>query len=153
MHTEEKRAGVSAVVAALPSMTKAELVEQWEQTFSAPPSARLRRELMIPLLAYRIQETAYGGLSHAARARLRALVLQRPVRESGVTTQPGSALPASTARLLRSWRGEVHEVLVTAEGYVYRGELFQRLSPIARRITGVQWSGPAFFGTRQQGRA
>ena len=44
--------------------------------------------------------------------------------------------------------GEIHEVLITPVGYVYRGETFRKLSSIARRITGTQWSSPAFFGTR-----
>lgn len=44
-------------------------------------------------------------------------------------------------------------MLVTDDGYVYRGELFQKPSPIAKRITGTQWSGPAFFGTKQAGKA
>ena len=53
-------------------------------------------------------------------------------------------------RLLRSWHGEVHEVLVTDTGYVYRGTTFSSLSRIAREITGTPWSGPAFFGTRKK---
>ena len=37
-----------------------------------------------------------------------------------------------------------------AEGYVYNGEVYKSLSPIAFRITGTKWSGPAFFGTKPQ---
>jgi hypothetical protein len=50
--------------------------------------------------------------------------------------------------LLRHWRGEGHEVRVTASGYEYKGASFPSLSHIARQITGTRWSGPAFFGLR-----
>lgn len=33
----------------------------WERTFSDPPPPKLRKELMVSLLAYRIQESAYGA--------------------------------------------------------------------------------------------
>jgi hypothetical protein len=48
--------------------------------------------------------------------------------------------------------GEVHEVSVTPEGYEYRGDIYKSLSPIANRITGTRWSGPAFFGAKPQQR-
>ena len=51
-------------------------------------------------------------------------------------------------KIIREWKGQLHEVAVTAEGYVYKGEVYKSLSPIAFRITGTKWSGPAFFGTK-----
>ena len=64
---------------------------------------------------------------------------------------PNSALPAAPrlkagSRLLRRWRGEVHEVTVLGEGIAYRGTTYGTLSEIARVVTGTRWSGPAFFG-------
>ena len=50
------------------------------------------------------------------------------------------------ARLIREWRGDTYEVLVTEDGFVWRGENWQSLSVIARTITGARWSGPRFFG-------
>ncbi len=50
-------------------------------------------------------------------------------------------------RLLREWSGDTHEVLVTDQGYVYRGTTYRSLSAIAQVITGTRWSGPKFFGT------
>lgn len=64
------------------------------------------------------------------------LVLQRSTVSNRSSALASTTIP--TAKPLRSWRGEVHEVLITDKGYVYRGELFQKLSPIAKRITGTQ---------------
>ena len=34
-------------------------------------------------------------------------------------------------------------------GFLYRGERFGSLSEVARKITGVRWNGPRFFGLRK----
>ncbi len=132
----------------LPTLNKAQLLVLWGENFSKAPPPKLRKELMVPILAYRMQEKEHGGLSHSARKRLRDLAKsiaseKRPQEEIQTGSEQGT-------RLLRSWHGEVHEVIVTDGGYVYRGSIFSSLSKIAREITGTQWSGPAFFGTRKK---
>ena len=146
MYRQSEEEEVSASIAALPAMNKAQLLKIWERTFPAPPPAKLRKELMVPILAYRMQETVHGGLSQTGRARLQRLISERSTSSVRNRKERSASQPAS--KLIRSWKGEIHEVLITADGYVYRGEAFRKLSPIARRITGTQWSGPAFFGTR-----
>jgi hypothetical protein len=39
-------------------------------------------------------------------------------------------------------------VNVEANGYEYQGARYKNLSQIARLITGTRWSGPAFFGIK-----
>ena len=56
--------------------------------------------------------------------------------------------PSGSEFNLREWKGKVHEVLTTANGFEYGGETYKSLSPIACRITGTHWSGPAFFAPR-----
>jgi hypothetical protein len=43
-------------------------------------------------------------------------------------------------------------VILVDDGYEFKGEKYKSLSPIACRITGSHWSGPAFFGTRKTGK-
>jgi Protein of unknown function (DUF2924) len=50
----------------LPCLPKPELRALWQELFARPAHPKLRRDLMIPILAYRIQEQAYDGA--AARA-------------------------------------------------------------------------------------
>ena len=138
---------IAQQIALLPSLNKAELLKVWPRFAKAPPP-KLRKQLMVSILAYRIQEKEFGGLSHAARKRLREIA-----QSLGPGKRPHASIAASVktgTRLIRSWRGEVHEVSVTESGFEYRGQPYATLSKIAREITGTQWSGPLFFGTRKK---
>ena len=141
------RETLPAEIAALPTLDKAQLLVVWAENFSKDPPPNLRKELMVPILAYRMQEREFGGLSHAARRRLQvvaaSLRTDKPLQE-----KPDSA-PQTGTRLLRVWRSETHEVIATGSGYEYRGRTYSSLSRIAREITGTQWSGPLFFGVRK----
>ena len=147
---QHRSENIGAKIAALPGLNRSALLKLWGETFPAPPPPKLRKELMVPILAYRIQEVEFGGLSHTARSRLQALIAKN--RGKGPRSKHPAGPAETTSKLIRSWRGEVHEVVVTESGYIYRGEVFNKLSPIAKRITGTQWSGPAFFGTRPKDR-
>jgi hypothetical protein len=100
---------------------------------------------MLPILAFRVQELAHGGLRPETKAKLREFA---PSLGSTRQHDARQSFRAGT-RLVREWKGKVHEVLITAGGYEYLGETYKSLSPIACRITGTHWSGPAFFGTRR----
>ena len=127
----------------LPSLSKSQLKDLWQKSFSRPPSPRLRRELMLPILAFRLQEISHGGLKEEAQTSLKQAISLLPLK--------GQAAPRKLrtgTRIVREWKGKIHEVQVTDEGFEYEGEPFKSLSPIACRITGTHWSGPAFFGTK-----
>jgi hypothetical protein len=140
--------GIPERIAALPAMNKAQLLSIWAENFHEPPPPTLRKELMVPILAYRIQEREYGGLSNTAREKLKQIAKGlRSEKQSGASIR---ANLKSGTRLIRSWGGEVHEVSVSGSGYEYRGKQFKSLSEIAREITGTRWSGPLFFGTKKK---
>jgi Protein of unknown function (DUF2924) len=52
-------------------------------------------------------------------------------------------------RLIREWQGRTYEVAVLDDGLSWQGTHFRSLSAIARKITGTAWSGPLFFGLKQ----
>ena len=54
-------------LAALPTLSKAALGDLWKDFFCSTPPTQLRRHLMIPILAYRIQEQTFGSLSARAQ--------------------------------------------------------------------------------------
>ncbi len=56
------------------------------------------------------------------------------------------AEPAKGTQILREWKGETYRVTKVKEGYLYNGELFKSLTPIAKLITNSHISGPRFFG-------
>lgn len=134
-------------IATLPTLDKAQLVVLWAENFSKDPPPTLRKELMVPLLAYRMQERELGGLSHTARRRLREIAASLKV--DGPSQERSDSSPQTDARLIRLWKGEMHEVIATGSGYEYRGQTYSSLSKIAREITGTRWSGPLFFGVRK----
>jgi hypothetical protein len=98
----------------LPELSKTALCDLWEEHFGASPPTRLRRDLMILILAYRIQEKAFGSLTAKTRNRLHQLA-EGFVNNSEEVVSPMLALKPGT-RLVREWRDEVHLVNVEANG-------------------------------------
>jgi hypothetical protein len=47
-------------LAQLPAMDRSALEKLWRDLFDRAPSPALRREMLIPILAYRIQEKTFG---------------------------------------------------------------------------------------------
>ena len=134
-------------LAQLRSMSRQQLLDLWEKLYRKPAPTGFKRDLMVPFLAYRIQENAYGGLKPSTRSELRGIA-RRMEKSSSANQQICQPRIKSGTRFLRKWRGETHEVVVTESGYEYRRASYKSLSEIARKITGTRWSGPAFFGLR-----
>ena len=138
---------LAEAVAELEAVSKDELRERWVASFKAAPPPRASREFLARSLAHRIQEQALGGLPPRAQKQL-----DRLARE--FERDPGFA-PTSTqtfkpgTRLVREWKGEVHEIEILEKGYSWQGVRYGSLSRIAREITGTRWSGPAFFGLKK----
>ena len=128
---------ITEKVRAVGQMGRPELVAEWQAQFGAPPPSRLRMELMRPVLVYRIQENAYGLSAPRRKGTIQGLASEVNRRRFKTGT-----------KIIREWKGQLHEVAVTAEGYLYKEDMYKSLSPIAFRITGTKWSGPAFFGTK-----
>lgn len=138
--------GLEAAIAALSDLSLEELRERWKQQRRSPPPACRNRTLLRGLIAWSLQEEAFGGLSgEAARrlARLAGTVARDPAHAPSAkpSFKPGTILT-------RHWRGVPHQVRATADGFEHQGNLYASLSEVARAITGTRWSGPAFFGLR-----
>jgi hypothetical protein len=132
----------------LPSLETGELRQLWRDLFGNPPHPKLRRELLIPILAYRLQEKALGGLKPAIARRLRAIA--DDLASGKKSCASGQLEPRSGTRMVRQWQGKLHEVITLDSGFLYGGEKYRSLSEIARVITGTRWSGPAFFGLKKR---
>ncbi len=70
-----KQQAVDQLLAQLPAMHHKELQQQWRELFGREPSPGMRRNHMIPILAYRAQEKAFGGLKESTVRMLRELAL------------------------------------------------------------------------------
>ena len=132
--------GIAERLAALATMSPAQLRTEWRRTFRAV-APQMTPDLLARGIAYRLQEKAYGGLSRIAKTDLDRMVdpASRAKRQSNASIKPGT-------RLVRSWGGKTHAVLVTDDGFLFDGQNHRSLSAIAETITGARWSGPRFFG-------
>lgn len=140
------RVNLPAELARIQTLTLPELKAKWAELYGRPLKGG-RRDFLIRGIAYRLQELVFGGLSAKTRRRLKQLAKQftrdpdyRPVLARDL--KPG-------CRLLREWRGVMHEVVVLEKGFRYRDQTHNTLSEIARLITGTRWSGPVFFGLKK----
>jgi hypothetical protein len=137
---------VSEQLTSLPEMNKASLGALWQKHFGAPPPEQTRRDLIVRVLAYKIQEQAFGGLTSSIRRRMCQFA-------SAMAKDPNSAISTTRVikpgtRLIRQWQGKSYRVAVANSGFEYDRQWFASLSEIARLITGTRWSGPLFFGLK-----
>jgi hypothetical protein len=143
-------------LAALDNMPFKELKQRWHDAFGAEPPG-YNRIFLTKRLSYHIQEQAYGGISEPTRAKLSRLLKTEGYDEIGrPTATPGTLLPETMVAgtvLVRHFNEKRYTVTVLEDGYEFEGRPYRSLSAIARRITGTNWNGPAFFGLRKKGKA
>jgi hypothetical protein len=63
---------ISRQLAQLRSLSRGQLLELWEKHYGKTPP-KIRRELLVPFLAYRMQQKRYGGLKTSTRTELRRI--------------------------------------------------------------------------------
>lgn len=126
---------VEDALAELMNLDRQGLVDLWVADFGCPPPPKVKQDLLRQILGYRIQVRLLGGLSKSDLRRLMGQV--------GESLSKGS-------HLIRVWNGETHQVTVRDNIFIYQGKEWRSLSAIARHITGTNWSGPVFFGIKDQ---
>jgi hypothetical protein len=140
------RKDISLLITELEMANSMRLRALWLEHIGTTASLRLRPSMMRPVLAYKIQEHAYGGLRTQTDRQIQTVLksLKPGSRDAG---EASSRFKVGT-RIVREWKGKTYEVIIVPDGYQYEGEIFKSLSPIANLITGTRWSGPAFFKTK-----
>ena len=119
--TEIRSHSVLRQLATLETMTLEQLHEQWRDLYGGEPP-HYKRQFLIKRLAYRIQELFYGGLSEAAKTRLRQVARDDSAarvesRTSGVPQGQADILPGT--RFVRIWKDRRYEVLAHENGFEY----------------------------------
>lgn len=147
MIMEPDNPSIAAQIALLGELPIAQLWEQWDRYFPHRP-VKPSRTFLVSRIAYKLQETAYGGLSTATRKRLETIGAQHSKIQRRAPAQVHQFVPGTV--LLREWGERTHQVTVTAEGrFEYEGNTYKSLTAVARAITGARWSGPLFFGLKK----
>ncbi len=120
------------------------LRQRWRSMFGAIPPKGLTKDIIARMIAYRIQEEAFGGLDRETVKLLDRLA--RGGKPDGLSRR----LKAGTI-LVREYQGERHTVTVVPGGFLWQDSTYLSLSAIARAMTGTAWNGPRFFGLRVPG--
>ncbi len=128
-------------VAEIETMDRAALIVAWAVVFGTPVPKRLSSPFLRRFLAFELQARERGGLPKGFVSKL-----TKAARDEPSTTSP--ALKTG-GRLIREWNGVTHVVDVINGGFLWNGQRFTSLSPIACAITGARWSGPRFFGLKR----
>ena len=129
---------LSAQLELLPSLSRADLLNQFERVYRRAPPLRLSNSILALAVAYRLQEQKLGGLNPEVR---RALLSDKPLAVP-------SRVSAGTI-LIREWHGREYTVTVHSDHVEFIGERFRSLTQVVFRITGQRRSGPLFFGLRK----
>ena len=145
------------MIAALVELDANGLCLQWRNHLGGTPPAHLPRWLLMKILAYRIQATAFGGLDKETLRVLRQPKGHRPASsdlhpfEARIaTTREGTKLKTG-ALLGREWNGRLERVMILDQGFAWNGETYGSLSQVAKAMTGTSWNGHRFFGLRTAG--
>jgi Protein of unknown function (DUF2924) len=120
------------------------LRKRWRLMFGATPPKGLTKNIIARMIAYRIQEEAFGGLDRETVKLLDRLARGEKPNELNRRLKAGTVL-------VREYKGERHTVTVAPDGFLWRDTTYSSLSTIARTITGTAWNGPRFFGLRVPG--
>jgi|GEM_PF-5651829 len=122
-----------------------ELRKIWKKVFGEE-APRYSKKYLIPRLAYKIQEKTYGEISRKGAKRLEYLAdrLEKGKRISS------DKLPVEGTELILERGEEVHVVMVTNTGLIYREEFYTSLSAVAGKIMGMSYNGPLLFGMRDK---
>lgn len=169
--TREGVADITEQLAALRSMTVAQLRERYLEVMGEPTRSR-NKDWLFKKVAWRIQELAEGGLSEQALASIDELAEDVPVRWRQRRGQAANAptskedataaevpeprdprLPPAGTVLTRAYKGVEHRLTVLDDGFEYRGERHTSLSKLARDITGTNWNGFLFWGLQRRSRS
>jgi len=125
----EKATEVKDTVLGLQALPQMQLRKEWLKRYGAPIPAPRSTSLLLRLLAWRIQADAFGGHSPEV-----LMLLNEPVKhaEPKKKTTPDDDLPSGTV-LKRDWRGRVHRVFVTKDGFGHEGKTYKTLPRSATR--------------------
>ena len=133
-------AGLGVELAALATLSPAELREQWVRIVG-PIVPRVSPNMLRLALGYEQQARAFGGLSRVTQQKLGQL------RRGKTMTSPARV----GMKLVRAWNGKTYVVVIDERGVIRWNERdWSSLSEVARAITGTLWSGPAFFGLKKR---
>lgn len=137
-----KRREIAAEIELIRAMNKDQLRIRWKKLFKKEVPKALTKDLLARMIAYRIQEQAFGGLDRKTEKILESYAHGKP-------TDASRYFKTGTV-VVREYQGIRHTVTIADGEYLWNNKKYASLSTIAREITGTSWNGPRFFGLREK---
>ena len=136
-----------AQVYELPSLPFPEIKALWRKLFGGETPTH-NRQFLERRIAYKLQEVEFRkvdpGLLERNNKKIASLIATGKLRK-----RDRDFHPTPGTLFTREYHGKVHQVIATADGqYEFEGRPYRSLSMIAREITSSRWSGPVFFGLK-----
>jgi hypothetical protein len=115
---------------------------------------------LIKKMAYKLQETACGGLSDRVNMQISKLIQKYdPINNKALRPQVVSGgknlvsipfmrdkrLPIPGTMIHKKYKGQDIHVKVLDKGFEYNDRRYRSLSSVALEITGAHWNGFSFF--------
>jgi hypothetical protein len=126
----------------LKTMSLSDLKDLWYSLYKHDPISDSKM-YMIPQLAYRIQELAYGGENEDTARKI------QQVAHDISKGKKRAYKPLLGTKIVKEYKDRLHEIFVVAEGFSYNGRVYNSLSAIAQQITGTKWNGLVFFNVKK----
>jgi hypothetical protein len=175
-HANDVRSDLTRELAALPTLSAAQLRQRYAEVFGEPSNTG-NKTWLVKRLAWRLQALAEGDLSKRARQRAAQLAndadlrlsppkppcqhqVATPAENSRLDADLGAVplpvaptdprLPTPGSTITRLYKGRQLRVTVLQNGFAYDGQVFISLSALAKAITGSHRNGFLFFGLTQR---
>src|SRR5581483_2921714 len=117
-------AAIEAEVNQIRSLGIDALRQRWRTAFGAVAPKGLTKDILGRMIAYRIQEEAFGGLDREAVKLLDRLARGEKAGELSRRLKAGTVV-------IREYQGERHTVTVVPGGFVWQDKTYASLSIIA----------------------
>jgi hypothetical protein len=151
---------ISEQILSLLSATLPEIQEQHEALFNVAKAPCANKPYLIKKIAYKLQETAYGGLSDETKMQIIDFIEKYdPINNKALRPQVVSAgknvvsipfmrdkrLPIPGTAIHKKYKGQDIHVKVLDKGFEYKDKYYKSLTAIVLELTGAHWNGFSFF--------
>lgn len=121
------------------------LKTEWQKYFKTEPYTKASQVFLSKNIQWQ-KQAKEQGINLRNFYRLMDVALSKI--EFGKKIKPELVLKLGT-KLIRQWKGDKHEVIVSDSGFAYNGKNYKSLTAIACEITGSRWNGKIFFGVKK----
>lgn len=122
---------------------------EWAELWGEQPHPNLGQTMLRKGIKYKRWEIEVGGAPAHIQKHLNKLIKQYKQSPNNLTDCEKALKPGT--RLVRTYHGKKHQVVVGEDGFSYAGKEWKSLSQIANHITGSRWNGWVFFGIKKAG--